>query len=60
MIDTFDIDNDLQEMRLMQEERQLRLIEALDRMELGTMSEEDKEVIWFECGMPRAAFRRIN
>jgi hypothetical protein len=44
----------------MQEERQLRLIEALDRMELGTMSEEDKEVIWFECGMPRAAFRRIN
>ena len=60
MIDTFDIDNDLQEMRMMQEERQLRLIEALDRMELGTMSEEDKEVIWFECGMPRAAFRRIN
>ena len=60
MIDTFDIDNDLQEMRLMQEERQLRLIEALDRMELGTMSEEDKEVIWFECGMPRSAFRRIN
>jgi hypothetical protein len=60
MIDTFDIDNDLQEMRLMQEERQLRLIEALDRMELGAMSEEDKEVIWFECGMPRAAFRRIN
>jgi hypothetical protein len=60
MLDTFEIDNDLQEMRLMQEERQLRLIEALDRMELGTMSEEDKEVIWFECGMPRAAFRRIN
>jgi len=60
MLDTFEIDNDLQEMRLMQEERQLRLIEALDRMELGTMSEEDKDVIWFECGMPRAAFRRIN
>jgi hypothetical protein len=60
MIDTFDIDNDLQEMRLMQEERQLRLIEALDRMELGAMSEEDKDVIWFECGMPRSAFRRIN
>jgi len=60
MIDTFDIDNDLAEQRMMHEERQLRLVEALDRMELGTMTEEDKNVIWFECGLPRAAFRRIN
>jgi hypothetical protein len=60
MFDTFDIDNDLAEQRMMHEERQLRLIEALDRMELGTMSEEDKNVVWFECGLPRAAFRRIN
>jgi len=60
MLDTFEIDNDLQEQRLMHEERQLRCIEALDRMELGTMTEEDKNVIWFECGMPRAAFRRIQ
>jgi len=60
MLDTFDIDNDLAEQRMMHEERQLRLIEALDRMELGTMTEEDKNVVWFECGLPRAAFRRIN
>jgi hypothetical protein len=60
MIDTFDIDNDLAEQRMMHEERQLRLVEALDRMELGTMTEEDKNVVWFECGLPRAAFRRIN
>jgi hypothetical protein len=60
MLDTFDIDNDLAEQRMMHEERQLRLVEALDRMELGTMTEEDKNVVWFECGLPRAAFRRIN
>jgi hypothetical protein len=56
MIDTSDIDDEMQEMRLMQEERQMRLLEALERMELGTMTEEDKQVIWFECGMPRSAF----
>ena len=60
MLDTFDIDNDLQEMRVMQEERQMRLLEALDHMENGILSEEDKDVIWFESGMPRAAFRRIQ
>ena len=60
MLDTFDIDNDLQEMRMMQEERQMRLLEALDHLENGILSEEDKDVIWFECGMPRAAFRRIQ
>jgi len=59
-IDTFNIDDDLQEMRVMQEERQMRLLEALDHMEHGILSEEDKDVIWFECGMPRSAFRRIN
>jgi hypothetical protein len=59
-LDTFDIDNDLQEQRMMHEERQMRLLEALDHMENGIMSEEDKEVIWFECGMPRAAFRRVQ
>jgi hypothetical protein len=46
----------MQEMRVMQEERQMRLLEALERMEYGTMTEEDKQVIWFECGMPRSAF----
>jgi hypothetical protein len=56
MIDTSDIDDEMQEMRLMQEERQMRLLEALERMEHGTMTEEDKQVIWFECGMPRSAF----
>ena len=56
MIDTSDIDDEMQEMRLMQEERQMRLLEALERMELGTMTEEDKQVIWFERGMPRSAF----
>jgi len=56
MIDTNDIDDEMQEMRVMQEERQMRLLEALERMELGTMTEEDKQVIWFECGMPRSAF----
>jgi len=56
MIDTNDIDDEMQEMRLMQEERQMRLLEALERMEYGTMTEEDKQVIWFECGMPRSAF----
>jgi hypothetical protein len=56
MIDTSDIDDEMQEMRLMQEERQMRLLEALERMELGTMTEEDKQVIWFETGMPRSAF----
>ena len=60
MFDKFEIDNDLQEMRLMQEERQMRLLEALEHMEIGTMTEEDKEVIWFESGMPRSAFRRIQ
>ena len=60
MFDKFEIDNDLQEMRLMQEERQMRLLEALEHMENGTMTEEDKEVIWFECGMPRYAFRRVQ
>jgi hypothetical protein len=56
MIDTSDIDDEMQEMRLMQEERQMRLLEALEHMELGTMTEEDKQVIWFETGMPRSAF----
>ena len=56
MIDTNDIDDEMQEMRVMQEERQMRLLEALERMEYGTMTEEDKQVIWFECGMPRSAF----
>jgi hypothetical protein len=56
MIDTSDIDDEMQEMRVMQEERQMRLLEALENMELGTMSEEDKQVIWFETGMPRSAF----
>jgi len=60
MFDTFEIDNDLQEQRMMQEERQMRLLEALDAMENGLLSEEDKDVIWFETGMPRSAFRRIN
>ena len=59
-IDRFNIDDDLQEMRVMQEERQMRLLEALDHMEHGIMSEEDKNVIWFESGMPRAAFRRVQ
>ena len=56
MIDTSDIDDEMKEMRLMQEERQMRLLEALEHMELGTMTEEDKQVIWFETGMPRSAF----
>jgi hypothetical protein len=56
MIDTSNIDDEMQEMRVMQEERQMRLLEALERMEYGTMTEEDKQVIWFECGMPRSAF----
>ena len=56
MIDTNDIDDEMQEMRVMQEERQMRLLEALERMEYGTITEEDKQVIWFECGMPRSAF----
>ena len=56
MLDTNDIDNEMQEMRVMQEERQMRLLEALENMELGTMTEEDKAVIWFETGMPRSAF----
>jgi len=56
MIDTSDIDDEMQEMRVMQEERQMRLLEALERMEYGTMTEEDKQVIWFECGLPRSAF----
>jgi len=56
MIDTSDIDDEMLEMRLMQEERQMRLLEALEHMELGTMTEEDKQVIWFETGMPRSAF----
>ena len=60
MIDTSDIDDEMQEMRLMQEERQMRLLEALQAMEQGLLTEEDKSVIWFECGMPRAAFRRLN
>jgi hypothetical protein len=60
MLDTFDIDSDLQEMRVMQQERQMRLLDALEAMENGLMSEEDKDVIWFETGMPRSAFRRIN
>jgi hypothetical protein len=60
MLDTFDIDNDLQEQRMMHEERQMRLLEALDHMEHGILSEEDKDVIWFECGMPRSAFRRVQ
>ena len=60
MLDTFDIDNDLQEMRMMQEERQMRLLEALDHLENGILSEEDKDVIWFECGLPRSAFRRVQ
>ena len=60
MFDKFEIDNDLQEMRMMQEERQMRLLEALEHMEIGTMTEEDKDVIWFECGMPRSAFRRVQ
>jgi hypothetical protein len=60
MLDTFDIDSDLQEMRVMQQERQMRLLDALEAMENGLMSEEDKDVIWFETGMPRSALRRIN
>lgn len=60
MIDTSDIDDEMQEMRMMQEERQMRLLEALQAMEQGLLTEEDKDVIWFECGMPRAAFRRLN
>ena len=60
MFDNFEIDNDLQEQRMMQEERQMRLLEALDAMENGLLSEEDKDVIWYETGMPRSAFRRIN
>ena len=60
MFDTFEIDNDLQEMRMMQEERQMRLLQALEAMENGLLSEEDKDVIWYETGMPRSAFRRIN
>jgi hypothetical protein len=56
MLDTSDIDDEMQEMRVMQEERQMRLLEALEHMELGTMSEEDKQIIWFETGMPRSAF----
>jgi len=56
MIDTTDIDDEMQEMRVMQEERQMRLLEALERMEHNTMTEEDKHVIWFECGLPRSAF----
>ena len=59
-IDRFNIDDDLQEMRVMQQERQMRLLDALEAMENGLMSEEDKDVIWFETGMPRSAFRRIN
>jgi len=55
-VDTDDIDNEMQEMRLMQEERQMRLLEALEHMELGCLTEEDKQVIWFETGMPRSAF----
>ena len=39
MLDTFDIDNDLQEMRMMQEERQMRLLEAVDHLENGILSE---------------------
>jgi len=60
MFDNFEIDNDLQEQRMMQEERQMRLLKALDAMENGLLSEEDKDVIWFETGLPRSAFRRIN
>lgn len=60
MFDTFEIDNDLQEMRMMQEERQMRLLQALEAMENGLLSEEDKDVIWYETGMPRSAFRRIK
>lgn len=60
MFDTFEIDNDLQEMRMMQEERQMRLLQALEAMENGLLSEEDKDVLWYETGMPRSAFRRIK
>ena len=59
-IDRFNIDDDLQEMRVMQQERQMRLLDALEAMENGLMSEEDKDVIWFEAGMPRSAFRRVQ
>lgn len=59
-IDRFNIDDDLQEMRVMQQERQMRLLDALEAMENGLLSEEDKDVIWFETGMPRAAFRRVQ
>ena len=47
-------DDEMREMRVAQEERQMRLLEALERMELGCMTEEDKDVIWFETGMPRS------
>jgi hypothetical protein len=55
-VDTFNIDDDMQEMRLMHEERQMRLLDALEHMELNCLTEEDKQVIWFETGMPRSAF----
>jgi hypothetical protein len=60
MLDTSDIDDEMQEMRVMHEERQMRLLEALEHMELGIMSEEDRDVIWFECGLPRSAFRKVQ
>ena len=49
-----DYDDEMREMRVVQEERQMRLLEALERMELDCMTDEDKEIIWFETGMPRA------
>lgn len=59
-LDTFDIDDDLQEQRMMHEERQMRCLEALEHMENGHLTEEDKDVIWFECGLPRSAFKKFN
>ena len=58
MFDNLEIENDLAEMRIMHDERQQRLVEALMAMEMTNISTEDKEVIWFESGLSRSVFLR--
>jgi hypothetical protein len=60
MFDNFDMEADIQEQRQFFEEKQVRMVEALTNMEKGLATLEDKQLIWFECGLSRSLFMSLR
>jgi len=56
MFDELDMSEEVELERMFYEEKQKRVVEALKNMEVGIASIEDKETIWYECGLVRSLF----